>query len=485
MKTLSIILASLILLVFSVIGTSLTDTNSNIDLNGIAKKKTVSKEQNDTTKDIHEIFLTDTIRRDFVPSPGWKKYSVIQIYGSISVVAVQDTVNSMYTFSNDSSISGINSMITREGVLSITGDLNTTLFIHHTGINSIMLGSGVYFVHNTRIISNKLTIILSSGSFACFDIDVQTLKAYVLKKSTLQIYGKTNSAEVSLMDTSRYEASLLDAKNTRISIESSFSSMSIIDTVWINSKTTPIIPGINIKIDFLRRDPPGVYIVNNVQGSYRLPIFSQPSSNIPQFPIPPPKPTAARDISDLLRIENCSSLGVVADRIRNVLMECNYTDFSYFWIAKDNDINGFALLTRLEQEYNDGSIPENEFRYDFIHTAKCQRNSERFSFWDCFWNSNPGYYRSFAFIVTNNEFSVRNGKEYIINDLDALQSRGTNALPPEIRNREIRGMGYSCTVLVYEYEKQEHTSFATLYPKFPADHHLKKTGIWNKMLQNQ
>src|SRR5688572_6309042 len=68
------------------------------------------------------------------------------------------------------------------------------------------------------------------------------------------------------------------------------------------------------------------------------PLINNPYDD-PEFPLPPPQPSASDNISNS-KFNNCTTISQINDTLIKAMEECGYTRRSYFYVP-----NGFALVT--------------------------------------------------------------------------------------------------------------------------------------------
>jgi hypothetical protein len=178
-----------------------------------------------------------------------------------------------------------------------------------------------------------------------------------------------------------------------------------------------------------------------------------PSDEYPQFPWPPPSPTASYKIdAQLLSIlENKNiTLGEIDEKIANALVMAGYTQKAYFAVAD----NGFALVTQLEQINQNGTPKEGKERFtDKVPPRKIDS-------WEAyikalFTPSARGYFRIIVFIVTDKPFSTSGGTPEYPSSVFWLDE-GMNVIPPEVAPIKFTQYSYTITALVYEFEKPQN-----------------------------
>jgi hypothetical protein len=195
-------------------------------------------------------------------------------------------------------------------------------------------------------------------------------------------------------------------------------------------------------------------------------------SGIPEFPWPPPTPSARYVIPRSLLLDSRNSgdasLSDVIRKLERALEGAEYFERSFF-AAPD----GIAMVTRLERIKPDGT-PDYNKRWITLN------DSETFSltnyikgllFYD------PGYFRLIVFIITNKPFTAA-GRSISAVEGSELLSKGYNVLPTAA-SRAIFSSDHTCTVLIYEFRKTKHGQTRQMNPSdLPARTHLERAMVW-------
>jgi hypothetical protein len=191
------------------------------------------------------------------------------------------------------------------------------------------------------------------------------------------------------------------------------------------------------------------------------------------FPWPPPEPSSRSQPLNF-KAKNINTLADANGLLVNALSQANYSQFDYYYVP-----NGFALVTPLEQIQTDGTPKGDPPRWN----VKAQL-SEDFSFMNylkALFMGEKGYYRIIVFVVTDKPFSfIKSNTTFTIQNLPG----GINGLPPELGEQPYTS-NHKCTVLVYEFEKQ-NSGDATSFVKpgrYSVQTHLKKTLVWQNLFE--
>jgi hypothetical protein len=167
---------------------------------------------------------------------------------------------------------------------------------------------------------------------------------------------------------------------------------------------------------------------------------------IPQFPWPPPEPSAFARIPRklLVKAEGQTKVGDVADRLDSAFEQAGYGEKTWYAVP-----GGFALASRLEQYNPDGTSKDEPERWSAEIGAPAI-----FSLKDVIrvlFTPREGHYRIIVFIVTNQPFSASH--ETVSADVAREWVRkGAFKLPKAIREAEYTPEHY-CEALIYEFEQ--------------------------------
>lgn len=197
------------------------------------------------------------------------------------------------------------------------------------------------------------------------------------------------------------------------------------------------------------------------------------ASAYPQFPWPPAPPSAETVVPNqvlLAGLRQAVRLGDISQVLVNALENAGYYQNVYYEVP-----HGFALVARLERIYPDGSSYQGTARFDssfFPLPAFSLAGYLRALF-----QAPTGYYRVIAFIVSDTPFAA-NGKPISSSEADIWLERGANALPVRIADTAYSAT-YTCTALIYEFEKHDARSdpIEDLPGPLSADAHLVKAKI--------
>lgn len=207
------------------------------------------------------------------------------------------------------------------------------------------------------------------------------------------------------------------------------------------------------------------------------------AASVPEFPWPPPPPSAQRVIPAEVLLERMReaagqegqapnktfTLRDLDGVLSSALTSAGY-ERSYFG-APDG---GFALVTRMERTTASGA-PDPQQRFD-----PGFRPLPAFSldgYLRALFTAPPGYYRIVVFVVSPRPFATT-GAPVSADEATAWLEKGLNVLPPVIGRRPYSS-AYATTALIYEFEKRDAQSNPTeRHPgRLSADAHLTGSGI--------
>jgi hypothetical protein len=197
---------------------------------------------------------------------------------------------------------------------------------------------------------------------------------------------------------------------------------------------------------------------------------------LPVFPWPPPEASAATKIpSRYLMSDPLSptSLDAVSQNLETALDRTGYTERSYYAVP-----GGFALVTRLEQFYPDGTSKQPPERWAV--EVMPPKSFSLTSYLKALFTAQEGHFRIITFIVTSSPF--RQSSNADINREDAMEwlSTGLQILPYSIGRNPYTDRHY-CVALIYEFEQatRNHEARFKALSTLPGIEHLKQAQIWS------
>lgn len=167
---------------------------------------------------------------------------------------------------------------------------------------------------------------------------------------------------------------------------------------------------------------------------------------VDRFPWPPPPYSADEIINDTV-FKKVSRLSGIDKILRKALDSCGYLKKRYYYVP-----NGFALVTKIEQIYGDGTpySPPNRFNIDGEPNFKFNL----FNYIKSLFIAQKGHYRLIVFIITDVPL---NQSEDAIQKEDAIKwlKSGNEILPSDI-GKLAYTENYKCYALIYEFIKPDY-----------------------------
>lgn len=143
---------------------------------------------------------------------------------------------------------------------------------------------------------------------------------------------------------------------------------------------------------------------------------------IPEFPFPPPQASASFVMDDFF--VGCKSLSEVDKRLNKALRDCGYSERRYYYVK-----GGYVLVTRLEQVNKDGySFTTNRWNPKPVR----EETFSWTSYLKSLFVSEPGYFRVFAIVVTDEPFATSKDRKVTRADAESWLSEGCFKLPAKI-----------------------------------------------------
>jgi hypothetical protein len=196
------------------------------------------------------------------------------------------------------------------------------------------------------------------------------------------------------------------------------------------------------------------------------------SRPLPEFPWPPPEPSARTELARTLFAASGKpdpSLAVVGTQLATTLEEARYFEYSFYRAP-----GGFGLVARLERMADDGTPLPGHFR--FLHPGAEEPFSLAVYVKRLFF-APAGFYRQIVFVASDHPFTATGAK------IDArgaarLLSGGANRLSRDFETMPFT-VRHGVSALIYEFRKGPGDGdVATLTPgRLPARTHLERAGI--------
>jgi len=205
----------------------------------------------------------------------------------------------------------------------------------------------------------------------------------------------------------------------------------------------------------------------------------------PEFNIPAPHFSKMTSYPIREKITSTNTLGEVDAEFKAILKKSGFYDdsnqplFSYYQVKKDGKFQGYALVTAFEKIDKSGK-PLSD-RFNLTVNKKASK-----SFLDYIFPSalNKGYFRCFAFLVTDEYFGTRGERMSRDEMAKALQDKALKLHPLMAEQPVSERCEFH--VLVYEFEQLESEKDgapATL-GQLPVQTHLEGAGIWKYLKSN-
>jgi len=196
-------------------------------------------------------------------------------------------------------------------------------------------------------------------------------------------------------------------------------------------------------------------------------------TEIPHFPWPPPQASATYIIPNTLIISKSgvTRLRDVDERITVALSDHGYSERSYFAVPA-----GYAQVTRIEQIEIDGTSMKGDNRW--VQDASPLSVFSLQAYLKALFLAPRGYFRVIVFIITPIPFSQSDTK---ITREEAMKwlSSGLNRLPDSIGEMEFSSQTFTCSALVYEFERptESHDPTIRIPGRLQGLVHLERAGL--------
>ena len=225
--------------------------------------------------------------------------------------------------------------------------------------------------------------------------------------------------------------------------------------------------------DFKKRAKPLMRGSASVETPTGAPPETSAAFRLPEFPFPPPDPSARLRIPNktLTGKASAPTFALVAARMEAALGSNGYTELSYFAVP-----GGFALLTQIER-INPDATAAVEQRWNVVVAPVSLRSFTLEAYLRALLQKDSGFFRVIVFIFSSEPFSS-SGKKVPVKEAMKWIDQGSNTLPRDVASRPY-GEDMVCTALVYEFEIPTHGADALL--RKPSSHdgaaHLRASGI--------
>ncbi len=167
---------------------------------------------------------------------------------------------------------------------------------------------------------------------------------------------------------------------------------------------------------------------------------------IDRFPWPPPPYSADEVINDSV-FKKVNRLSGVDKILRKALDSCGYLKKRYYYVP-----DGFALVTKIEQIYGDGTPYSAPNRFNLDREPNFKFNL--FNYIKSLFITQKGHYRLIVFIIT--DVPLYQSEVYIQKE-DAVKwlKSGNELLPSDIGKLKYTE-DYKCYALIYEFIKPDY-----------------------------
>jgi hypothetical protein len=195
---------------------------------------------------------------------------------------------------------------------------------------------------------------------------------------------------------------------------------------------------------------------------------------MPEFPWPPPTPTAVYVLPPGLVVNGqVDTLRHAFARVRSALYRARMYESSVY--AIDSARSGFAVVTRIERIDTSGAPYPRGSRFP----ADIYAGDEPRSFYDWLrsvFRAQPGFYRVVAFLITDKPI-VASAPPITPERAEALLKGGTDRLAVE-SDRTLRNA--QATALIYEFERRNNVDSVSQrrLSLVPPVQHLSAAGFW-------
>jgi hypothetical protein len=205
-----------------------------------------------------------------------------------------------------------------------------------------------------------------------------------------------------------------------------------------------------------------------------LPPQTRDLSQIPKFPWPPPEASASAKIPSEFLVEDSASLKDVATRIEKAFNQAGYGEKSFYRVP-----DGFAMISRMEQFYPDGTPKELPDRW--AAKVKPPRNFSLKSYLEALFTPQEGHYRIIVFIVTSQPFG-QTPQAVTPDEANAWLAKGSQVLPATYGELPYTDNHY-CIALIYEFEQatRDHEVIFKEMSELHGIDHLKKSQLWEAL----
>jgi HEAT repeat protein len=191
--------------------------------------------------------------------------------------------------------------------------------------------------------------------------------------------------------------------------------------------------------------------------------------NLPALSWPPPRFSAWQVLPKEMIGPDNLDLKAVHDRLSSALTKAGFEDQGLFEVP-----GGFAIVTKVERIYEDGSSWAESERWSAGKIPL--RSLSLAEYLRLLFLEKPGHFRLFAFVVTTEQNMQGSTKLLPEPEARELLMKGGRILPERIQRLSFRG--HYCHTLIYHFEKKIGEGAAVRYPSPLSPRiHLTKAGI--------
>jgi hypothetical protein len=219
-------------------------------------------------------------------------------------------------------------------------------------------------------------------------------------------------------------------------------------------------------------------IISPTPTEQQMPTTAPTSWPLPQFPWPPPEPSAkvVLPLGSLAELVGHGlNLYAVEQRISGALYWAGYDELSYFAVP-----NGFAIVTRLEMMDENG-YPETSSRWASSLKPINFTEFSTLKYLQALFGAPQGHYRVLVFIVTS-DLVVQSGTAVAQGTAQTWIVQGANKFP---RDMDLMPYTSEYTTTVYIYEFIQSGVNANANQNIPSSltgkQHLERAGLWNML----
>lgn len=179
------------------------------------------------------------------------------------------------------------------------------------------------------------------------------------------------------------------------------------------------------------------------------------NNTLVSFPNPPPQPSARYTFDQKLFLK-CTTYQDVNTLIVDVLNKSGYSNKYDYFLFDD----GFVIATDMEQINVDGGTKSDLDRWFKEKKSDLSKDFSIKKYFNALFTAQPGYYRSFVFIISPSLYSFSN-ESYSKELYSKYLSQGAIGLPPKIGINKLSSET-RVHVLIYDFKKPENSSNAYL-----------------------